>query len=51
MNGQDFLRIANEAFAPFLRDLGFSMDAPSISGRFYRVSLATKLFSWLSLVG
>lgn len=36
MNGQDFLRIANEAFAPFLKELGFSMEAPSISGRFYR---------------
>lgn len=40
MNGQDFLRIANEAFAPFLKDLGFSMDAPSISGRLYRASFS-----------
>ena len=38
MNGQDFLRIANEAFAPFLKDIGFTMDAPSISGRLYRAS-------------
>jgi hypothetical protein len=38
MNGQDFLRIASEAFAPFLKEFGFSMDAPSISGRLYRVS-------------
>jgi hypothetical protein len=38
MNGQDFLRIANEAFVPFLKGLGFVMDEPSISGRFYRVS-------------
>jgi hypothetical protein len=37
MNGQDFLRIANEAFAPFLKGLGFVMDEPSISGRFYCV--------------
>jgi hypothetical protein len=38
MNGQDFLRIVNEAFAPFLKDLGFTMDTPSISGRLYRAS-------------
>ena len=38
MNGQDFLRIAKDALAPFLKELGFSMDSPSISGRFYRVS-------------
>lgn len=38
MNGRDFLRIANEAFVPFLKGLGFVMDEPSISGRFYRVS-------------
>ncbi len=38
MNGQDFLRIANEAFAPFLKQLDFSMDEPSISGRYYRAS-------------
>ena len=38
MNGQDFLRITNEAFAPFLEKLGFAMDDPSISGRYYRAS-------------
>lgn len=38
MNGQDFLRIAHEAFEPFLKELGFSMDEPSISGRYYRAS-------------
>jgi len=38
MNGQDFLRISNEAFVPFLKQLGFSVDKPSISGRYYRVS-------------
>ncbi|MDF3058761.1 MAG: hypothetical protein K0R17_2976, partial [Rariglobus sp.] len=38
MNGQDFLRVCKSAFAPFLSELGFSMDSPSISGRFYRVS-------------
>ena len=40
MNGQDFLRIVNEAFTPFLIGLGFSMDAPSISGRLYRASFS-----------
>lgn len=38
MNGQDFLRVTKGALVPFLKDLGFSMDSPSISGRFYRVS-------------
>jgi hypothetical protein len=38
MNGQDFLRVCKAAFAPFLKELGFSMDSPLISGRFYRVS-------------
>ena len=38
MNGQDFLRIAHEALEPFLKELGFAMDEPSISGRYYRVS-------------
>jgi hypothetical protein len=40
MSGQDFLRIVNEAFAPWLKELGFSMDTPSISGRLYRASFA-----------
>ena len=38
MNGQGFLRIATEALVPFLRELGFVMDEPSISGRYYRAS-------------
>lgn len=38
MNGQDFLRITHEAFEPFLKELGFVMDEPSISGRYYRTS-------------
>lgn len=36
MNGQDFLRLVNEAFTPFLSKLGFTMDPSSISGRYYR---------------
>jgi hypothetical protein len=38
MNGQDFLRITNEAFVPFIKGLGFAMEEPSASGRFYRVT-------------
>lgn len=37
MNGEDFARIAGEALAPFLAELGFAMEEPSISGRHYRV--------------
>ena len=37
MNGNDFLRITNSAFTPFLRDLVFVMDTSSISGRHYQV--------------
>ncbi len=42
MNGQEFIRLAHEAFEPFLKDLGFVMDAPLISGRYYRVSFSTQ---------
>src|SRR5204863_7251060 len=42
MNGQDFLRIANEAFAPFLKELGFSIDTPSISGRLYNATFTSQ---------
>lgn len=38
MDGQAFLRIIYDAFVPFLKALGFSMQAPLISGRFYRVN-------------
>jgi len=38
MNGPDFLRIISEAFWPFLKALGFNMEPPSISGRFYRAN-------------
>jgi hypothetical protein len=37
MTDQGFIRIANEAFAPVLIRLGFVMNEPSISGRFYCV--------------
>lgn len=40
MNGVNFLRIVENAFLPFLKDFGFSMDAPSISGRCYRASFS-----------
>jgi hypothetical protein len=38
MNGQDFMRITNAAFMPFLTKLGFELDEPSVSGRYYRTS-------------
>lgn len=41
MNGTNFLRIVEVAFAPFLERLGFVMDEPSISGRSYRVSFVS----------
>lgn len=40
MNGQDFLRVIQDAVEPFLMTLGYSMEAPSISGRFYRASFS-----------
>jgi hypothetical protein len=41
MSGQDFMRIVRDAFVPFLMRLGFSMENPSISGRFYRASFTS----------
>jgi len=41
MNSQDFLRIVNAAFGPFLKEMGFSMDPPSVSGRLYRASFSS----------
>lgn len=41
MSGQDFLRIVKEAFEPFLNEIGFSADPPSISGRFYRARFSS----------
>lgn len=38
MNSRGFLRIANEAFAPFLSQLGFEMEKPTLSGRYYQAS-------------
>ncbi len=43
MSGQDFLRLVNEAFASFLKELGFNMEEPSISGRLYRVNFRGEL--------
>jgi hypothetical protein len=45
MNGQDFVRLVNTAFSPFLRELGFSPDPFAISGRFYRASFTGPLHS------
>jgi hypothetical protein len=41
MTPEDFLRIVTQAFAPFLKGLGFSMDPPSISGRLYDVNFSS----------
>jgi hypothetical protein len=38
MNGQDFTRISDQAFAPFLRELGFVAQPPQISGRAYHAT-------------
>lgn len=40
MDGQDFLRIIHDAFEPFLMSMGFSMEVPSINGRFYCASFS-----------
>ena len=49
MDGQDFLRIVNESFTPFLGKIGFLMDRPSISGRSYRASFTGRKNSvWVS---
>jgi hypothetical protein len=42
MDGSGFVRILSEAFAPFLKALGFSMGSPSISGRMYDVEFRSK---------
>jgi hypothetical protein len=41
MSNQDFLRVCRAAFAPFLKELGFVMDCPSINGRFYHVDFTS----------
>jgi hypothetical protein len=38
MDGPGFLRIVRAGFAPFLKDLGFGMDTPCVSGRLYRIT-------------
>jgi hypothetical protein len=38
MNGDGFTRLVSAAFAPFLREMGYKMTPPSISGRLYRVN-------------
>ena len=42
MNGQSFIRIIHEAFCPFLKGLGFMLEASLISGRFYRAKFISK---------
>jgi hypothetical protein len=45
MNGLGFFRIIDEAFAPFLTNFGFSIDSPTISGRFYLASFNSETHS------
>lgn len=42
MNGNDFLKITDAAFTPFLRDLGFIKGPPAISGRYYQIRYSGK---------
>lgn len=42
MNGLGFFRIVDEAFAPFLTELGFELEPPSISGRMYSARFDSK---------
>jgi hypothetical protein len=37
MNGQDFLKLTTSAFLPFLKEMGFEMSKPDISGRLYSI--------------
>ena len=41
MSGQGFLRIVRAGFAPFLTELGFTMDSPCVSGRLYRATFTS----------
>jgi hypothetical protein len=41
MTGRDFERIVTRAYTPFLTELGFLVEAPHISGRFYAVCFAS----------
>ena len=45
MNGLGFFRMIDEAFAPFLTQLGFSMNSPRISGRLYAASFSNETHS------
>jgi hypothetical protein len=38
MNGDNFLRIVDEAFWPFMNDLGFIMEKPIVGRRLYSVT-------------
>ena len=41
MSGQGFLRIVRAGFAPFLMELGFTMDSHCVSGRLYRATFTS----------
>lgn len=41
MSGPGFLRIVRAGFAPFLAELGFTMDSSCVSGRLYRATFTS----------
>ena len=43
MNDQDFIRIIDQAFTPFLKELGFVAQPKEISGRAYMVEFIGEL--------
>ncbi len=45
MNDQDFIRIIDQAFTPFLKELGFVTQPKAISGRAYMVEFVGNLWT------
>jgi hypothetical protein len=45
MNDQDFIRIIDQAFTPFLKELGFVTQPKAISGRAYMVEFVGDLWT------
>lgn len=45
MNDQDFIRIIDQAFTPFLKELGFVTQLKAISGRAYMVEFVGNLWT------
>lgn len=45
VNGRDFARMVDRGICPFLSELGFELEAPSISWRMYRARFDSKTHS------